>query len=68
MIRLSQSEQARRARFHHFMDVYWMARQAWLEAKESATACYESEERMWTENNPPVLFKQYLIDTAGQPR
>lgn len=67
-MKTSKAEQARRVRFHQFMTVYWSARQSWLEAKESATANYEEEERAWVVNNPPVLFKQYLIDTAGQPR
>ena len=65
---MSEKERARRSRHRRFMETYWCARQAWLEALEQATALYRSEMEDFMSRNPPPLFKQYLIETAGQPR
>lgn len=65
---VSDRERSRRRRFQRWMETYWMARQAWVEACEYATALYETEVADYKLTNPPVLFKDYLIDTKGQPR
>lgn len=65
---VSPAEAARRRRFHNFMQIYYCARQAWVMAAEYATSGYEWEMVQYKLENPPVLFKQYLIDSRGQPR
>lgn len=65
---LTEVELARRRRFRHFMGVYYSARHAWVLMAEQATAGYEAEMQMFKEQCPPVLFKQYLIDSRGMPR
>ena len=65
---LTESELARRRRFGHFMDVYYSARDAWVLMAEQATAGYEAEMAQFKEQCPPMLFKQYLIDSRGMPR
>ena len=70
---VSPAEVARRARFETFMDVYYCAREAWMLAAEAATYTtpglgHSEELDLWTEENPPLLFKEYLIRSRGEPR
>lgn len=65
---VSEPEKARRRRFRRFMETYWTARQAWVEACEQATAAYATEVEDYKLENPPVLFKDYLIQSRGMPR
>ena len=55
------------------MDVYYCAREAWMLAAEAATYTtpglgHSEELDLWTEENPPLLFKEYLIRSRGEPR
>lgn len=65
---MSPAEQARRARFRQFMDVYFWARHADLLAMEAATAGYRAEVEAHKATNPPLVFKRYLIQSRGCPR
>lgn len=65
---MSPAEHARRQRFGHFMDTYYMARHAWLMACEAATACYAAEVTAYRQENPPMVFKRYLVESRGMPR
>jgi|GEM_PF-5622846 len=69
----SEVEAARRERFDAFMNVYWTAMQAWIAAAEWETCTTpfigRSEELdNYRSANPPLLFKDYLLATAGEPR
>ena len=64
---VSGPERARRRRFRRFLETYWTARQAWVEACEHETALYQTEVEDYKLQHPPVLFKNYLIETKGQP-
>lgn len=64
----SEVERNRRKRFDNFMQTYWCSRAAWVADCESATAMYEAEMDEYKEQNPPVLFKNYLIESRGMPR
>lgn len=68
VLKVSPAEKARRQRFFHFMTVYWCSRQAWVEAREYATGMYAEEVERWEQDNPPVLFKNFLVASRGQPR
>ena len=67
------AEHHRRIRFDVFMDTYWMWRAAWVDAAEAATSTTPGRERSeelanFELDNPPPLFRNCLIASAGEPR
>ena len=64
----SQLERNRRLRFDTFLDVYWTQREAYVRAREDRTNGFEVEMLLYAQQNPPFVFKDYLIASTGQPR
>ena len=52
------------------MDTYYSARYADLQRMEAETMLYPAEVAEWKARNPnrPLVFKTYLIQSAGTPR
>lgn len=52
--------------FHKtLVESYWAAREVWEQRRESEAIGYATEMREFAEHNPPPLFKQWLINSAG---